>query len=339
MTAAASTTAAQLGREARLAIRAVDEAVRLARGFEARPPAATLTKADASPLTIADFAVQAIVAARLARDFPDDPVVAEEDASSLRGGPGGSLSDEVTALVRQAIPGAQPDQVLDWIDRGGGATGPRFWTLDPIDGTAGLLHGRQYVIALGLVVDGIVQVGVIGCPRLSLAGAAEGPPIRDHPGEGGTAAAVRGSGAWWSAAGSGQFVPLRVSATRDPSAARVFRSYERQHEDAERFDRIVARLGCAVPPALMDGQAKHVALAAGAGDLLLRFPPRHFHDAIWDYAPGSLLIEEAGGRMTDLAGRALDFTAGCRLLSNEGCVASNGLLHEAALAAIRHDAT
>ena len=335
MTTPASTTAAQLGREAQLAIQTVDEAVRLARGFEARARAPTVTKADASPLTLADFAVQALIAARLSRDFPDDPVVAEEDASSLRGGPGGLSSDEVTTLVRQSIPGAQPEQVLDWIDRGGSAPGRRFWTLDPIDGTTGLLHGRQYAIALGLIVDGVVQVGVIGCPRLSLARPGQVVRIPDQAGRGGNAAAVRGSGAWWSPAGSRRFVRLRVSDTGNPSTSTVFRSHERQHEDSERFDRPLARLNCGVPPVPMDGQAKHVALAAGAGDLLMRFPPRDFHDAIWDYAPGSLLIEEAGGRVTDLRGRPLDFTAGRRLLRNEGCLASNGLLHDAALTAIR----
>jgi 3'(2'), 5'-bisphosphate nucleotidase len=86
----------------------------------------------------------------------------------------------------------------------------------------------------------------------------------------------------------------------------------------------------------MDSQAKHVVLAAGAADLLVRLPPhRAFSDWIWDCAAGSILVEEAGGRVTDLAGRALDFTAGRRLARNEGYLASNGPLHDAALAAIR----
>jgi 3'-phosphoadenosine 5'-phosphosulfate (PAPS) 3'-phosphatase len=51
----------------------------------------------------------------------------------------------------------------------------------------------------------------------------------------------------------------------------------------------------------------------------LRSPPQpHFHDAIWDYAAGSLLIEEAGGRVSDLGGRPLDFTAGRRLFATRG---------------------
>ena len=77
-------------------------------------------------------------------------------------------------------------------------------------------------------------------------------------------------------------------------------------------------------------------VAAGASDLLMRFPPNgEFHDAVWDQAAGSQLTEEAGGRVTDLAGQPLDFTSWCRWLRNTGMLASNGLLQRAALAAVQ----
>ena len=41
-----------------------------------------------------------------------------------------------------------------------------MWTLDPIDGTKGFLRGEQYAICLALIIDGIVQLGVVGCPNL-----------------------------------------------------------------------------------------------------------------------------------------------------------------------------
>ena len=41
-----------------------------------------------------------------------------------------------------------------------------MWTLDPIDGTTGFLRGEQHAICLALIVDGIVQLGVVGCPNL-----------------------------------------------------------------------------------------------------------------------------------------------------------------------------
>ena len=54
-----------------------------------------------------------------------------------------------------------------WIERGQAEPGQRFWTCDPIDGTKGFLRGGQYAVALALVEAGQVQVGVLGCPRLS----------------------------------------------------------------------------------------------------------------------------------------------------------------------------
>jgi 3'(2'), 5'-bisphosphate nucleotidase len=82
----------------------------------------------------------------------------------------------------------------------------------------------------------------------------------------------------------------------------------------------------------MDGQAKQVLLAAGAAELLMRIPmDPDYREAIWDQAAGSLLVEEAGGRVTDLEGSPLDFTTGRRLLRNRGLVASNCLLHDAVL--------
>jgi 3'-phosphoadenosine 5'-phosphosulfate (PAPS) 3'-phosphatase len=86
----------------------------------------------------------------------------------------------------------------------------------------------------------------------------------------------------------------------------------------------------------MDSQAKHAVIASAAADVLLRFPTqRGVHDAIWDQAAGSVIIEEAGGCVTDLAGRRLDFSAGRYLSRNAGLVATNGVLHDAVLNAVR----
>ena len=41
-----------------------------------------------------------------------------------------------------------------------------MWTINPIDRTKGFLCGKQYAICLSLIVDLIVQVGIIGCPNL-----------------------------------------------------------------------------------------------------------------------------------------------------------------------------
>jgi 3'(2'), 5'-bisphosphate nucleotidase len=314
------------------AIRTVRDAMRLARSLEGCTLAST--KSDRSPVTMADLAIQAVVARRLAEASPSDSLIAEEDATLLRTDP--DLSSQVVEAVRQIIRDATVERVLAWIGDGGSDLGSRFWTLDPIDGTKGFLHGRQYVIALALVVDGGVQMSVIGCPRLSLLHA-DGPvTIGERPPHGGIAIAVRGHGAWWSSADQNTCSRLAVSTGREVSIARVVQSFEGRHGDPERFARVLHSLGNVQPPSLMDSQAKHVTVAAGASDLLMRFPPNaEFHDAVWDQAAGSLLIEEAGGRVTDLAGQPLDFTGGRRLLRNTGMLASNGLLHRAALEAVQ----
>jgi len=68
----------------------------------------------------------------------------------------------VTHFVRYYAPSAHGHSaVCEWIDRGGSDYARRFWTLDPIDGTKGFLRGDQYAVALALVVDGKVQVGVL----------------------------------------------------------------------------------------------------------------------------------------------------------------------------------
>jgi 3'(2'), 5'-bisphosphate nucleotidase len=319
--------------EARTAIRAMSDAMIVARSLEGR--AAASVKPDTSPVTVADLAIQALTARRLCLDFPNDALMAEEDASLLRAEPDGVLSRRVVEIVRHVIRDATREQLMTWIDRGGMGTGCRTWTLDPIDGTKGFLAGRQYVIALALIVDGVVRLAAIGCPRLSLVPAGGAVRIDERPSNGGLAIAVRGRGAWWNAVGEQTCRRLEVSACRDVSTARIVQSFERRHGDPGRCARVLRLLGNDRPALLMDSQAKHVTVAAGVSDLLLRFPPDGFHDSVWDQAAGSLLIEEAGGRVTDLGGHPIDFGSGRRLLRNVGVLASNRLLHAAALEAVQ----
>jgi 3'(2'), 5'-bisphosphate nucleotidase len=59
-----------------------------------------------------------------------------------------------------------------------------------------------------------------------------------------------------------------------------------------------------------------------------------YREKIWDQAAGSLILEEAGGKISDLTGAALDFTTGRTLSKNRGILASNGILHSFALEAL-----
>jgi 3'(2'), 5'-bisphosphate nucleotidase len=328
-----TTTLRDLGREATFAMQAVTEALRVARMVEHEAASGALTKDDDSPVTVADFSVQALIARRLALDFPDDSLVAEEDASALRAIGSAGVPARVIDLVRQVDGSSTPDDILAWIDRGGGSPGKRFWTLDPIDGTKGLLRGGQYVVALALIVDGVVQVGVLGCPHFR---PGEGAVRQDT---GGLAVAVRGLGAWWSPIADTALQRLSVSRVDDPGRLRVLHSFEASHGDVGRLGRAINAIGTRVPTIPMDSQAKHVVIASGGADVLFRFPSNDGRrEAIWDQAAGSLLIEEAGGSVTDLGGRTFDFSAGRHLLYNDGVIASNGLLHGALLEAVRHSA-
>ena len=134
------------------------------------------------------------------------------------------------------------EQVAGWIGAAGSGGGSRFWTLDPIDGTKGFIHGRQYVTALALVVDGRVQMSAIGCPRLSVVPGHRSANIAGTSAQGGIALAVRGRGAWWSPDGDETFYGLAVSICRDRSHARVIQSFEARHGDPERFRRVLRAL-------------------------------------------------------------------------------------------------
>ena len=320
-------------REFDVALRAVRDGALLARHVREHSGERASLKPDQSPVTVADFAVQALVAHQLSQSCPDDPLVAEEDAAPLRAPAGQAMLESVRMAVRRVVPELGTSRVLDLIDRGSAGPAERFWTLDPVDGTQGFMRGDQYVVALALIVRRRVEVGVIGCPALR-------PPIDPPVSETGwVACAVRGRGAWAATLRDHAFSPLHVSACCDPRAARLLRSFEPEHIDLARFNAIVEALGVQTPPILMDSQAKHALIAAGRADLLIRVPAtKTFRDKMWDQAAGALIIEEAGGRVTDLNGVPLEFGAGRLLTGNEGVIASNGLLHDAVVDAI-HSAT
>lgn len=316
--------------EIRFALEAVRRAALLVRHIQAELVVFAHEKDDRSPVTVADYASQAVVASMLAESFPQDALVAEEDAASLRGIP---LLEEVTAYVSDEISKATPESVCAWIDRGSSSTDGRFWTLDPIDGTKGFLRGDQYAVALALVENGQVQIGVLGCPNL-LDGYRP-----DHGGEGSLVVAVRGQGSWVASLVSPQYFDrLYVSRRLDPSTARLLRSFESGHTNPGQIEGLVSRLGISTNTVPMDSQAKYSVLASGKADLMLRMlsPSRpDYREKIWDQAAGSLIVKEAGGMVTDLDGKPLDFSTGRTLANNRGVLASNGLLHPAVLQALR----
>jgi 3'(2'), 5'-bisphosphate nucleotidase len=222
--------------------------------------------------------------------------------------------------------------VLDAIDLGtfgGGKTG-RFWTLDPIDGTKGFLRGEQYAVCLALVENGIVQVAIQGCPNL--------PRKLNDPSSprGSLFIAVRGSGAYERAFDDDAETKICVSQVTDPKNSIFCESVEASHSSQGDAQKIAESLGIVRPPVRMDSQCKYAALARGDAEIYLRLPTRKdYEEKIWDHAGGSLLIEEAGGRICDIHGRPLDFSQGRTLKSNKGVIATNGKIHDQVMQAVR----
>jgi len=327
------------GKEVEFAVNCVKTACSMTRRIEEEMVSAALEKADRSPVTVADFTVQAFVGSEISRVFPENPLVAEESSGALEGAQGRVILDQAAGFLNGYKPGVHPQEVLRWIKRGQGEPGDRFWILDPVDGTKGFLRGGQYAVALAMADQGQVQLGVLGCPSLDLDTAEAGGVGKRMPeSKGSIAIAVRGKGAWVSSLIGEELQPLQVSNCSVFRDAAVLRSYESGHTNEDQMSVLSDALSLKRDPVRLDSQAKYLLLAAGRGDLMLRLlSPRapHYREKIWDQAAGSIVVEEAGGRISDLDGRSLDFTTGRLLTKNRGILASNGHLHEEALEALR----
>ncbi len=282
----------------------------------------TLTKPDRSPVTIADFAVQALICQVLSCHFPGMPIVGEEDSLALRKPENRELFAKIIHYLKKNDAPMKETEVCDCIDLGGADPNGTFWTLDPIDGTKGFLRGEQFAIALALIQDGQVRLGILGCPNLP-------------PASGGTLFwAVPGQGSWKIPAQGGNVEPIRASLKTDPRQMKFVESYESSHSDKDSQLEISRQLQIAHPPEQMDSQVKYGIVAAGAAEIYLRIPnpaTPDYHEKIWDHAAGSLIVEEAGGWVSDIDGKKLDFSAGKTLRHNRGILASNGRIHSRVL--------
>ncbi|MBD1936603.1 3'(2'),5'-bisphosphate nucleotidase [Microcoleus sp. FACHB-68] len=313
--------------EKQVAIEAAIAAAKLCEQVRAAIPAA-MEKSDKSPVTIADYGSQAVICKAISEAFPDDPVVGEEDAAQLREPAMAENLTKITDYVKELIADATPEQVLDWIDRGNGTVAPRYWTLDPIDGTKGFLRQDQYAVAIALVEAGDIKVGVLACPALPVEGGETGALF----------VAVRGEGAQMMPLAGGELRPIQVMSAGNVSNFRFVESVEAAHSDQSRQDAVAKAAGITAPSVRMDSQAKYGAVACGMAALYLRLPsPKtpDYRENIWDHAAGAIVVEEAGGRVTDMYGIPLNFSESTKMVNNQGVVVSNGAIHDAVLEVFR----
>lgn len=325
--------------ELKVAVQAVRDAAIICRKVQAAlVTAETLEKKDKSPVTVADFASQAVVCKALAERFPDDRMVGEEGAADLRGDDAAPLRDAVVAHTAEVVgDSATQDAVLRWIDRGGydpAKDGPqkRYWTLDPIDGTKGFLRGQQYAIALALIEDGKVVLGALGCPNLEQT---DGPPEKTL---GCLFTAVRGEGTkLLSIDGDAlEGTTVTVDEVEHSGGAKFCESVESGHSNQGDSATIATILGITAEPYRIDSQCKYAAVSRGDASIYLRLPTRaDYQEKIWDHGAGSIVVEEAGGTVTDVAGNPLDFSLGRTLANNRGIVATNGRFHDEVVSAVQ----
>lgn len=317
--------------ELKTAIDAVSLAAQICRTVQSSITGEALEKKDLSPVTVADFASQAVICRALREAFPQDPIVAEEDAKELRGEGNTEFRSRIRAEVNGVGVTGSEEDVLSWIDYGNhDGSSKRFWTLDPIDGTKGFLRNDQYAISLALIEDGIIKVAALACPNLRARDAWDNA-------RGVVLSAVKGAGAQLVPIDLPEVTPhtVRVSGTKATSAARMCESFESGHSSHGWSAEVLARLNSAADPVRLDSQAKYAVVARGEADVYLRLPVRaNYQEKIWDHAGGVLVVEEAGGTVTDVDGKPLDFSQGATLSANRGVVVTNGLLHEQVLDAV-----
>ncbi len=225
-----------------------------------------------------------------------------ESAFKRDGSPVTEADRAVERLIRDEIHAVLPDDEFLGEELGGGDLSDRVWIMDPIDGTSCFARNEpQWRVHLALEVAGRIDVAVVTAPALGVQ--------------------------WWASRGSGAFEAtwprdgggrrLAVTATATLSEARLDGV-----DDACR-----ARLPTRNPPERQSHSwcGGLVALLRGEADGFLadRFQ-------VWDHAPWTLLVEEAGGRFTGRPGE--------RRTGQGGGLYSNGHLHDALLAAIGYPA-
>ena len=317
----------------RAALRAVAPSLAVVRALgatlEAVPP---IRKKDGSPVTVADYAVQAVVVAGLRAAAPDGrvPLLGEESSAGLWSAGRPDAVRAVVEAVGAALGPLGADDVMRLIDGDEPRDGEPRWTIDPIDGTRGFVLGAQCSVCLARIEGSRVTLAVMGCPRMGPTGdlgvRADGPGV--------LYGAVAGAGAFECDEAGRALRRLRVGPWQGP-VVRWARSLNRGGSPAVgRTEPLVRALG-PIDESRMDSQCKYALVARGDADLVVRTPRAPGAvEQVWDHATGALLAAEAGAEATDARGRPLDFGHGALLSANVGVLVAARGLHERAVGAL-----
>jgi histidinol-phosphatase len=207
-------------------------------------------------------------------------------------------------LIREGLTAACPGDAVLGEEFGTEGTGSRRWIIDPIDGTKNYVRGVPvWATLLALEEDGVMRVGVCSAPALG------------HT--------------WWAVRGEGAFAdgsPIHVSRVHEIEDAQLCYSDFTWWEEFGLQDQFEALAKRSWRTRGFGDFWSHILVAEGAADIAAEPIV-----ALWDLAPLLVIVEEAGGRFTDLAGNV---TA-----DGGSAVSTNGLLHDDVLAALASSAT
>lgn len=299
-----------------------------------------IVKDDNSPVTVADFAVQAVIAQRLGAALGRFTLVGEETSAYLRNPAHAAELAATLAAAQEVWEDVTEEALINAVDLGAAAPDPAgFWTLDPIDGTKGFLRGEQYAVCLAYIERGQVMIGILGCPNLSK----DFTRPFDQPDPHGVIyTCIRGQGVYEVPADDAGAKPIQISRLPhgDHDAISVCMSVEESHTSAERVAAVLAaaeKRGLKTrEPARLDSQCKYAVVARGQADAYIRLPTkRNYVERIWDHAAGALIAAEARCAVTDALGRELDFSHGRGLEKNRGILVAPPRPHGLLLAAIQ----
>ncbi|KAL5730118.1 3'(2'),5'-bisphosphate nucleotidase [Ranunculus cassubicifolius] len=332
------------------------------------------SKDDDSPVTIADWSVQATVSWILSEclDSKNISIVAEEDVQSLSKSDSAGILEAVVKTVNTCLAEApkfglncqirtlEGSEVLEAISRcnsSGGSKG-RHWVLDPVDGTLGFVRGDQYAVALAMIEDGEVILGVLGCPNYPMKKewlnyhhryywmmSKLSPQASESWEKGCVMYAKRGSGEAWmqplvhanmNYAWPNSARPIRVSSIDDPALATFCEPVEKANSSHSFTAGLAHSVGLRKQPLRVYSMVKYAAIARGDAEIFMKFARAGYKEKIWDHAAGVVIIQEAGGVVTDAGGRPLDFSKGMFLEGlDRGIIACSGaVLHDKIIGAV-----
>jgi 3'(2'), 5'-bisphosphate nucleotidase len=303
---------------------AVRQAVDLIRRIREDLPTYS-TKSANDPVTIADYAAQALLLRAFGDIFPKDAILAEEHSEQFLQLVEPKLRQKIVVLLSDILSQhVSENDILRWLDHGRTGNRERRWTVDPIDGTRGYVSGRRYSVAIGLLVDHQPIEGLLACP------------VYPDSGGAGYLFYTGLDAAYAEPLNGGPAKRIVTSTQTDPAKMRVVISRDDMEVDSALLAPVFIAAGIpASPTDYVDGQDKYAMVASGDVDCYVRpVRPHERPQSIWDHAPGVALVRAAGGIVTDLEGNPLDFSRG-HTLPTIGLIAAGKHAHRRILESVR----